>query len=183
VAWIKQNTEHISPNQWRARYLNKLGIEKEDEEEESTEANLEKEEQFENDKYYINFFSQRTSQDIRYRYLSKLMIPAQHEQPERPRKKNQHSTFHPTQSSSSTGTTPSSAPPTSPPSSSLTLALKPRPSSTNSTSALTGCWPGRPRRARRSSSSPTLPRAGWSTAAKCKPCPTQPPPQDALRHR
>jgi hypothetical protein len=61
-----------------------LGIEKEE------ESALQSEDQFENDKYYINFFSQRTPQNIRNRYLSKLMIgEAQLE--DRPRKKNQHS--------------------------------------------------------------------------------------------
>ena len=27
VAWIKLNTQNLNPNQWRARYFDKLGIE------------------------------------------------------------------------------------------------------------------------------------------------------------
>lgn len=95
VAWIKQNSQLISTNQQRTRYLNKLGLErqeKQEKEEEEAESRLEKEDQFENDKYYINFFSQRTSQDIRNRYLSRLNIEDKPQQ-SRPHKKGQHSTF------------------------------------------------------------------------------------------
>jgi hypothetical protein len=87
MAWIKQNNKDINPNAWRTRYIERLGIEKEEE----AESQLQKEDQFENDKYYINFFSQRTSENIRNRYLSKLMLIGAQEDEERPRKKNQHS--------------------------------------------------------------------------------------------
>lgn len=70
VAWIKDNNKDINPNEWRVRFYEKLGIEKQLE----SESNLEEVDQFENDKYYINFFSQRTSQNIRNRYLSRLRI-------------------------------------------------------------------------------------------------------------
>ena len=71
VAWIKQHNKDINPNQWRSRYYEKLGIEQEQDE---TEEQLQKEDQYENDKYYINFFSQRTSENIRNRYLSRLQL-------------------------------------------------------------------------------------------------------------
>lgn len=31
MAWIKQNNKDINPNAWRTRYIEKLGIEKEEE--------------------------------------------------------------------------------------------------------------------------------------------------------
>lgn len=67
VDWIKKHAQDICPTDWiREKYYEKIGIERQPE--------LEKDEQFENDKYYINFFTQRTPQQIRNRYLSKLMI-------------------------------------------------------------------------------------------------------------
>jgi hypothetical protein len=120
VAWIKDNNKDINPNEWRVRFYEKLGIEKQLE----SESNLEEVDQFENDKYYINFFSQRTSQNIRNRYLSRLMISETSSEP--PRKKDQHSTSALIQSSSSIGTIPSYAPATSAPTSSSTSGRKPR---------------------------------------------------------
>jgi predicted lactoylglutathione lyase len=88
VIWIKDHNKDINPSEWRVRFYEKLGIERQPPESEETDTSLQQEDQFENDNYYINFFSQRTSQNIRNRYLSKLMIDTKEE---RPRKKNQHS--------------------------------------------------------------------------------------------